>query len=489
MLGGLNKLHNIDSAIAEARKSVSQASKMPEQISQALVEVKRQQSVAFDKIAAERLSFIESGQGGSLGYVDRQAEKLLAEHQENLIRLDNEIRQALAEIEKLENKRRKQENIVAKAVDRYDKAVASSEAKLLKDAYYMGQLERVETAETILVRAEQKHLLAQENEKRRSSTFTDDPFFAYLEKRNYGKKNAKGWGLTRWLDHWVARISNYRHASETHNRLKDIPLRLAQHVKILEENVEAAQLNLQSLEDEILKQDGVAGLYEKSISEQNILENIDSKIVDAEENNAALQGQHSDLSTQENSPYRAAIKLLSDNLQRLDQTSLSRLASQTQTREDDDAISDLRKLSREATDLADDQVSAREILKKHQKTLKELENVRQRFKSRRYDAPSSVFDREDILSVLLRQVVSGVLSGDDFWRQIQRAQRTARRYSDYDFGGGDWSEGLRLPRSNRPGGWGTTTRRRTSIPRQPRQSLPRSTSNRRKGGFRTGGGF
>ena len=168
---------------------------------------------------------------------------------------------------------------------------------------------------------------------------------------------------------------------------------------------------------------------------------------------------------------------------------MSRLASQTQTREDDDAISDLRKLSREATDLADDQVSAREILKKHQKTLKELENVRQRFKSRRYDAPSSVFDREDILSVLLRQVVSGVLSGDDFWRQIQRAQRTARRYSDYDFGGGDWTEGLRLPRSNRPGGWGTTTRRRTSIPRQPRQSLPRSTSNRRKGGFRTGGGF
>ena len=96
-----------------------------------------------------------------------------------------------------------------------------------------------------------------------------------------------------------------------------------------------------------------------------------------------------------------------------------------------------------------------------------------------------------------------ILSGAELASRLEVQQRTVRRYSDQDFGGGDWTEGLRLPRSSRrrsggnwgggfpsSGGWGGSGRRRTSIPRMPRRSLPRINLPRSGGGgFRTGGGF
>ena len=105
-----------------------------------------------------------------------------------------------------------------------------------------------------------------------------------------------------------------------------------------------------------------------------------------------------------------------------------------------------------------------------------------------------------MLTALLGQVLRGALSGDDFWRQILRAQRTIRRYGDQDFGGIDWEDGFRLPRGHSGGfgggGWGgrENKRRRVSLPRRPRQSLPRSGGfgrggGRKSGGFKTGGRF
>lgn len=205
------------------------------------------------------------------------------------------------------------------------------------------------------------------------------------------------------------------------------------------------------------------------------------------------------LITGESGPYQKALVLLSKALSRKSLPSLNRIAAQTQTRDDDLAIESLRELEETAEDLQDDRVEAKQLVKSYQKRLKELETVRRRFKKKRYDAPSSVFENGTMLGALLGQVLVGALEGDDFWRQLERAQRTVRRYSDEDFGGGDWTEGLRLPRST-GGSWGGASRRRTSIPRRPRQTLPRvniprsrprrsSGAGRRPGGFRTGGGF
>ena len=496
---GLQTLHDIDRAIAKARGAVNEVSVLPTRASDALAAVRRKQAEAYAQIAKDRLDLIEEGGGGTLGYVDRQAEKLLAAHAEEETRIAARIEDSLAAIESLETERRAAETQVLSAVTAYDKAAALAEAKILKDADYQAKIETVATLEATVARAEQKLTLAREDETEKGQPYRKDAFFAYLQNRDYGTKSAKGWFLTKALDHWVARICGYRQAAENYRRLTAIPVRLASHVENLEVQTLDAQTALQTLEHDMLREEGVTAAHEASLAAQDALEAIDAKTELAEKSHHDLRSEQTRITTGESGPYRDAIAVLSETLTRKDLPSLRRIAAQTQTRDDDAAIEDLRELEDTAEDLRGDQLEAKTLVKKYQKTLSELEAVRRRFKSKRFDAPSSVFDSGDLLGALLGQVVTGVLSGDDFWRQLQRAQKTVRRYSDTDFGGVDWTEGLRLPTSTGGswgGGGGRAQRSRTSIPRSPRQSLPRSRPSRSRssggssgGGFRTGGGF
>ncbi len=491
MKSGLQTLHEIDTAIAKARKTVRQASDLPRRSSEALADIRRRQTSAYDQIANERLGLIVKGDGGDLGYVDRQAEKLLSEHADVQSKAALKVDQAVTEVEKLESARRKTEKEVQTAVDAYDKAAAKAEKDILTDPLYMSALDRVETAESTVIRAGEKLELARADEKEKGTPYRQDPFFSYLQKRGYGTKSPKGWFLTRWLDGWVASVSGYKKSAENYRRLQAIPKRLENHVNGLETDVIEARENLEKLEDEILEAKGVTALYEKSLSVQAKLDKIDEDIAGAEREYAALRDFHHRLTSGEDGPYREAVNILSEALTRFKFSDLRRLASQTTGRTDDNAIEEIIDLHRAADEIDDEQKEARRVVRKYEKTLRELEDIRRRFKSRRYDAPSSVFSG-DLVSALLIQVLAGALDGDSLWRRIERAQRTIRRYSDSDFGGVDWTEGLRLPRST--GSRRRSPRIRTSIPRMPRTSLPRTpriprSSGGRSGGFRTGGGF
>ncbi len=494
MKSGLQTLHDIDGAILKARRSVAQASEFPKRTAQAMVDIRRRQALAYDEIAKERLGLLTKGEGGELGYVDRKAEKLLKKHQSEEKKAAGKLDKAVAKIEKLEAERRAAEKDVQKAVDAYDKAAALAEKEILNDTAYMAALDRVDTAESTVIRATEKLELARHDETEKGTPYRQDPFFSYLQSRNYGTKQAKGWFMTKWLDSWVASIIGYRKTAENYKRLQAIPARLENHVTGLENKVEQSRDDLEKLEADILERKGVTKLHKASLKTQEKLDKIDEKIATTEREYGELREVHNQISTGEKGPYREAVDILSDALTRVKYNDLRRLASQTTSRDDDLAIEEIRDMARAADELEDDQKEAKTLVRKYEHTLKELEDIRRRFKSRRYDAPSSIFE-SDLLGALLIRVLSGALDGNSLWRQIERAQRTTRRYSDSDFGGVDWTEGLRLPRTTRSR---RSPRIRTSIPRRPRTSIPRMPkisrssgrrSSSRSGGFKTGGGF
>ncbi len=491
MKSGLQTLHEIDKAIVRARNAVSEASRIPKKNAEVLMDLRRQQTSAYDSIARERLRLLEDGDGGELGYIDRQAEKLLDDHVQAQESLGKQLDKSVVAIEKYEEERRKVEAEVNKAVDAYDKAAAVAEKEILLDPAYQEALDNVEKAESMVIRSSEKLEIARQNEKEKGKPYRSDPFFNYLRKRGYGTKDAKGWFLTKMLDGWVARMVKYREIAENYQRLTAIPERLESHVQSLEEHVYEVRENLEALEADILKRKGVTALHKKSLDRQAKVDKVDEKIAAAEREYETLRAKHQQMAAGETGPYHDAINIVSEGLRRIKYSDLRRLAAQTTSREDDDAIEAIRELARAADELEDDHKDAKKLIKKYERTLRDLEDVRRQFKNRRYDAPSSVFDN-DLVGAILIQVLSGAMSGDNLWRQIERAQRTIRRYSDNDFGGVDWTEGLRLPRASRQ------TRRspriRTSIPRTPRTSLPRRptirrSSRRSSGGFRTGGGF
>ncbi len=538
MSTGLSILHRLDSTIAKARTRASEAAELSRRAGDALLDLQRSQAKAYSQIARDRLEIIEDGDGGDLGYVDRQAAKLLQDHDGALETAQDKVESSLKDIEAFETQRRKQEALTAKAIDAYDKAAAKAEADLLKDAAYNAQLERVEQLESTVARAEEKLALAQADEQSKGEPYRNDPFFAYLQNRRYGTKDAKGWFLTKWLDGGVARLSGYRQAAENYRRLTAIPVRLASHVENLQGDVVGAQNALEKMEADWLVSQGVSAKREASLKAQEKLDKIDGQIAHVEEAHTELTVEHAALAAGETGPYKDAVILVSDILSRQNIPKLRRLAAQTRTRDDDAAVEAVKELSRAQDDLLADQREAKNLLSKYQSTLNDLQAVRQNFKARRFDAPSSSFKRADLIAAVMTQVLGGERAGKDLWKQLIRNQRTNKRYSDTDFGGKDWTEGLRLPRQTRgygrrgsgvdigdifgvlegiarssgggsyggrSGGWGARapTRRRTSIPRRPRQSLPKVRlprsgggfgaggfgGGRRGGGFKTGGGF
>jgi hypothetical protein len=504
MASGRKTLHEIDRAIAKARKNVAEASELPRRASAALAEVSRKQAASYAEIAKLRLELIEKGAGGDLGYVDRQAAKLLQAHDKEENRLAKKADGSLAKIAKLEDERRAQETVVEKAVDSYDKAAEACQKKLVKDPEYIELLTAVETAEATTERADAKQVLAEEEVEEKGAPYRNDPYFQYLQKRGYGTREAKGWFLTKMLDGWIARRGKYRDAALNYKRLTDIPVRLAHHVEDLEDKEEAARITLKSAEEAALVREGVTKAKDTSLKAQAKLEAIDDKLETREAEHQAIRSEQARVNAGESAPYTEAIDLLVNTLERKDLPSLKRLAAQTVSRNDDLAIGELLELSRNAKGLRDDQEDSRRLLEKYQRSLGEMEQIRRKFKSRRYDAPSSTFT-SNLIAALLGQMISGMISGDSVWRQIERAQRTVRKRSDGDFGGIDWGEAMRLPRTTRRrssgggifGGGGsprrsprrsTPTRRAPRMPRMPRPSLPRSRGGR-GGGFKTGGGF
>ena len=516
MASGLKALHDIDRAISKARGSVSKAAKLPSQASSALADVSRKQLKAYESIAKVRLEMIEDGEGdGALGYVDRQAVKLLTAHEKEEQRLIEKADASLDKITALETARRAQEKTVEKAVLAYDKGAEACQNKLVINPDYIALINEAEDAEATTERAIAKQELAEGEVEEKGAPYRSDPYFQYLQKRRYGTKQAKGWFLTKMFDGILARRGRYRDAALNYQRLTDIPLRLARHVENLEVKEQGAQLALKTAEEDALVKAGVTKLKEKSLSAQVKLDAIDARLEAAETEHQNLRAAQSSISAGDSAPYKEAIALLVNTLERKDGPSLRRLAAQTISRDDDLAVGDLIDLSRHARDLEEDQRESKKILGKYQKTLGELEALRRKFKNRRYDAPNSQFPGSfggSLLGSLLGQLIGGMLSSNDLWRQIERAQRTVRRRSDVDFGGIDWSEAMRLPRNSggfgggifggssggrSSGGWGGSTRRaprrrpRTRMPRAPRRRAPRARTPKRKssGGFRTGGGF
>lgn len=530
MSSGIKILHRIDTAIAKARNSVAEAAELPLRAEQALLNLQRQKTEAMGQIARDRLDIISDGEGGDLGYVDRQASKLLGDHDAAMSAMQASVAASQHSIESLEKKRRAQEAATAKAIDGYDKAAARAETLLLKDPGYNDHINEVERLEATTARAEEKLAIAQEDEEKKGAPYREDPFFSYLQERRYGTEDQKGWFLTRWLDGGVARLTAYRQTAENYRRLTAIPHRLQLHCERLEAGCLAAQNSLQTFEANWLVSQGVSGKHTASLTAQKELEAIDADIEKAETLHAAKLTEAAEMTSGHTGPYKAAQTLMAETLAKQKIGQLRHLAAQTRTREDDKAVETLKDLSGTEAELLSDQKTAQRLLKDYQARLTTLESVRRNFKARRYDAPNSSFKRPALLMSLIGQVLQGGCSGKDLWTQIERAQRTIKRYSDTDFGGIDWTEGLRLPRSPRRtgrsgqwggnsggidigdifgsggiggGGWGggggsrrTRRRPRTSIPRSPRIKLPKSggfgggfKSGRRGGGFKTGGGF
>lgn len=508
MTSGRAALHRLDRSIADARRTLSDASNAAAVDARALAEIDTRQVNVYQRLADIRLDLIrEDNTGETLGAADTEAERLIAKHDSVLATFADRRDAVEAEIEQLERDRRGQEDALEEAIAAHDAAAERTHARLEEDADYQQRAAAVEEADAIAARAAQKLEVARETRKEKGAAYEQDPLFAYLWKRHFATKEYRAFPLFAVLDRWVAGIIDYRDAQLNYRRLLELPERFGEHADRVNEGAEKAAAALEAFEREALEKDGVGALRDTVTAARNKLDALDQKLSNAEERHQVLSAEHAEAAAGRKGPLEEARMVVARALSKRSVPDLKILAAETIERDDDRLVDELISLKRERMELEESRSAVRHALDRHKNVLSELEDIRRRFKRAKYDSPYSEFSGRDLVGSLVAELIAGALGADDVWRRLRRSQHTRRRNWDDDFsgiGGREWRGGFGLPDNwgeTWTGGrdWGRTSKRRSTrpvrIPRAPRMPraprAPRIRFPRTRGGgsFKTGGGF
>jgi hypothetical protein len=491
MTSGRDALHQIDASIAEARRALARASDAAATDARLIADLDQRQIGIYQRLAELRIVELMSDAptNGALGVADERAAALIGRHDGALAGMAAARDAAARELERLEADRVSAEAAVEDAIAAHDKAAAATRARLEGDAAWRAKADAIEEFNAMAARAEQKLAVAREDRKQKGAAYEADPLFQYLRDRKFGARDYRAFPLFAMLDGWVAGLIKYRDHRLNYERLLEIPERLAEHVDRLKEKAAETTDALAAMERQALEADGVGRLRDAASAARAKVEALDAAIATAEENHTKLADEAAAAAAGKAGPLAEARDIIAGALSRVALPDLRVLAAESATPEDDRLVDSLIGVRRQRMEIEEARAAASAALDRQARSLSDLEALRRRFKSARFDSPYSEFSGRDIVAVLLSEFLRGALSRDDLWRRIERGHRTRRRDWDNDLGGDDWRGGFGLPDNWGGGDWGGgPIIRRPSGARAPRPPrIPRMPSGGpvSRGGFRT----
>ncbi len=507
MSTGREALHQIDARIADMRRIMREASSAAVDDGRAAAAIDARELEIYAALADLRLAAIDAnGQADAthrrLARADADAADLLAEHDSHMANLSAAAERSKTVLEDAEHHRRAQESQLEDAVVAHDFAADATRGRLEQDPDYRASADAVENANATATRAEKKLELARADRTDKGAAFEADPLFMYLHERRYATTDYKAWRPFVVLDDWVARLIDYRVHRQNYDTLLAIPDRIEEHVAHLKDVAAAAEAALVELERRALEVDGVGALRQKVSDVRAKIDSADVAITDAENDHEKNVSALRAAAAGDSGPFKEAHDLIVGAITGLSIPDLKELALETLTLEDDRLVEDLIGLRRERLEMEEARAAAAHAAKRQARQLNDLEEVRRRFKSAKYDSPYSEFKGGRVVDALLSEFLRAAMSRDELWRKIERSHRRKRRDWESDFGGDEWRDVFGMPQdwggSDWRGGsgpWGGSRPRRGGsrprMPRPPRRSrAPRiKFPSRGGGGFKTGGGF
>ncbi len=492
MTSGRDALHEIDTAIAGARRALATSSDAAASDARLIAELDQNQIGVYRRLAELRLVELKNDSAnGALGDVDRRADALIDRHDVALVEMAASRDAAARDLERLEAARADGEQSLEAAIAAHDGAVVATRARLEHDAAWRSKADALQDLNAMAARAEQKLGVAREDRATKGAPYEADPLFQYLRTRKFGTRDYRAFPLFALLDGWVAGLINYRDHRLNYERLLEIPERLSEHAERLKEQAAATMAALELLERKALEDDGVAKLRDAVAAARGGVDALDAEIAKAEEVHKKLAEDVAAASAGNAGPLAEARDLIANALVKAALPDLRILAAESATPEDDRLVESLIGMRRQRMEIEEGRRAASASLDRQARSLSELEALRRRFKGARFDSPYSEFSGRDIVAVLIAEFLRGGLDRDDFWRRLERGHKTRRRDFDNDLGGDSWRGGFGLPDNwggSMGGSWGGGPEIRRSqgvrVPRPPR--IPRMPSPPvSRGGFRT----
>ena len=507
ILTGRDALRRLDGVIAETRQAMADAISANDAADTRRAEVRDEQVEAFRALADIRIDLLQRKPGlGRLDQLHQRADDLLQQQDTFVDRIADALAESQAGLLELERQRAHLAETLDNAVETYEARVAEIEAKLSETPAYRDLLTEVETKASVVSRAEQKLELARSDRRDKGAPYQADALFTYLWERKFRTPDYKAGPLIRFLDGWVARLCGYDQAYLNYARLTELPERLGEHVTRVTGEYDTSVGALEAAEAKALTEGGADALKAKADQIRADLDGMEPKIEAAEAEHLDLAEAHEQALANGAGPAQQARHLLEEGLKAASFPDLRILAAETLELDDDRIVDGLVKLRAEEMSLELEAERNLRLPQRRRKELETLERLRRRFKRERLDSPYATFKASSIDSVL-RSLLRGDVDADRALRQLGRAVRRRSTRTPQGFGGHRRRETLGLPdvlgdvvweiakeagRSKRYGSspWSSGSTRRRAPPRSfPRRSKGGSSRPRKKGGFRTGGGF
>lgn len=465
MISGREAWHTIDQSVRQAQAEAAAIDREIAALTERRLRLHEMEGEAARELAMFRLKQpAEGGLAAALSAVERRARDLLARRAEAVRALDERIAECEAEGARLAEDREARMGEIEALRAAYLAAEEAAMARLGGTADYQEQARRAEAAARMAAHAGEKARFAAEDRENKGRPYQRDPLFMYLWQRGYGTSAYDGGALTRLFDRRVARLIGFDKARANYAMLQEIPRRLQAHAEREEAQARAEAQKLDDMEAAALRDSEAAAAAARLAGAEKALAELDAKIAGVEQRTDELSDRRAELTSGEDAETKAAISDLAARLQSAEIRELRKEARLTPLPDDDEIVERIAAAEADLEALERELAQARERQLEQRRRLRELERIRREYRRASHDVDSWDFGDANMLSVLIFQLLAGILTRDDFWGQMNR--RRGRT-----IGG--------LP-GGRPGGFPGRPRGRGGF---------RTTGRMGRGGFRTTDSF
>lgn len=474
MISGRQALGQITGLKREQQGELTGLDQKIEELGRQLLTLRQHQAEDYRALSRLRLDVIaDDSLGTTLDAAERDVAAMLERRDARAGTLQQRIAEARGRLRDLEQQREELADQVDAANARLQAAEAATDARLTGDPDWQAHRDQAQEAARTASHAAEKARASAEEQAAKGAAYADDPLFMYLWRRRFGTPDYRANPIARWLDAKVARLIRYADAAPNYQRLLDLPPRLQEHAGRLAAQAEAAADALARVTAAAQAADGIPPLVEARDSAALRVQALDQDIAAAEAAVSNLLNEEARLAAGDDDETRAAVDKLASALSRADLAELRRAALATPFPEDDAICARLEASEQEVRRIGFMLDNLKQTRAAQQRRLNELDQVEREFRQRRMDQDGGGFADSAMVTMMLANLVKGVLDRDALIRVLEQQHQAPSRSSGSvgfpgtgGWGGGGWGGGGGRGSGGLGGGGGGSG-----------------------GGFRTGGGF
>lgn len=436
MIPGHSALGGIEDALGQLRSAEADANRRLDEAMRKMAEARTDEAEGYRDLAAFRLKSAD-GLGGQLTTIATKVRAVLALRANDRTTLDKKLAAAEADIARIAAERQAFAAELAEAEEKRRAVENEAQVGLAAQGDYAAAKAAAEQAVNVAKASESKAKVAEDELEAKRKPYEDDALFTYLWRRGYGTQDYQAGNIARLLDGWVARIIRYQDARPNYAMLTEIPRRLREHANRSAALAVEAVERIKTMETNAFTAGGGDKANAEIEDHRRRLEALDATRASADKTQAAIAGEIEAFGRGEDQRYREAVGLLAEALRATDLNRLYQEARATPS-PDDERIVQTISAARDAQDRLDDMVKrVRGELAEISRRRSELSQVATGFRNRRYDTDGSYFDN-DVIGHLLRGLVTGALSGADYWARMEQGRRWSQPFPTGSSGGGGW---------------------------------------------------